>query len=584
MFGCFALIGGLWGKALSLQLFNADIYASLASKQQITQQVLRGERGRIFFKDSVNNTRIPAAINNTKYDVILNPKYIQEELDDNKRQKTVKTLARVFNGVSEADITRILENQDDHWALIKREIDRDKVEKVQNTKIEGVYYKSQPNRIYPEGNLASHILGFVRTGEDNRRFGQYGVEQAFQNVLAGQKGFERKRTDTNGIWLASRKRTLKKPENGDDIVLSIDQTVQYQLEKQLQKMYDKYEPKRAFGAIMNPQTGEIYAMSKRPTFNPNTYSEIEKTSVYRNPFVSFTFEPGSIFKPLTMATGLDTGEITPQTTYVDKGTIEVDNRTIHNVWDEPQGTQTMTNVLEKSLNTGVVFVEQKVGHTRFRKYLRSFGLSEKTGISLPGEVTGHMRNIAKDDHEPRDINFATASFGQGITTTPIRMLSMFSAIVNEGKMVRPRIVDKIISEEGKVTETSVKESEHVFSEETARQLSEMLVSGVDNGFGEEAAVEGYRIGGKTGTSQKPLAKEAGYGKKTIHSFIEFATLKNPQYIMLLSLDNPNAKYSNRTVVPPAGELNAFLVNHFNLEPDRPSKEESKKDTSDNENS
>jgi cell division protein FtsI/penicillin-binding protein 2 len=573
--GILALIGALWVKVFTVQYLQGEGFTKLAKQQQLTEEKLLGERGDIYFRDISTEERVVAAIDDVSYDVILNPKQIANLREPRKstvKETIVTTLSRVVPDTSAEEVKNALSKEDDAWVRIAEDVDSKHVKQARNKDLQGVQFNRKAARTYPNDELGAHLLGYVSSPKPKTRKGKYGVEQEYQDVLQGKAGREKKRTTPNGFWVATRKKHLEKPRDGNDVVLTVDQNIQSKLEQTLKNVYTEENARQAFGAIMNPETGEIYAMAKQPTFNPNTYSEVNNINTFSNPIVNSIFEPGSIFKPLTMAVGLDTDTITPQTTYEDKGSVDVGEYTIENVVGA-RGTQTMTQVLENSLNTGTVFVENKVGHRTFRSYLRSFGLDRPTGVDLPGETTGTMDNLTSvepDNLDNLDSEFATASFGKGISVTPIRMLTAFSAIVNDGKMPQPHVLKTKLSKEGEEQTPDLGDEKRIFSKETSQKLSKMLVSVVDNGFGENAAVEGYRVGGKTGTSQK-LDESGEYTEdKTIHSFIEFATLQDSQYVMLLSVDVPQGQYANRTVVPPAGKLNRFLLNYFNMKPDRPS--------------
>ncbi len=582
--GILVLLGSLFTQIVVLQVVNGDEYADMAMKQQVDTRTLLGKRGDIYFRNLSENNRVLAAVDSVAYDIILSPARLTNVEDPDKARKEVATvLSDNLSEVSESDVREVLQNKTDPWVRFAKNIDAQQIEQIKEHNLSGVGFRRQLSRMYPNEELGAHVLGFVRSqNEDGQieRLGQYGVEQSYQTALQGKSGYEKRRTTLSDIWVSSHERELKQPENGDNLVLSVDQNVQYQLEKTLQDVYEEQEAKQAFGAIMNPQTGEIYAMAKQPSFNPSTYGNVEDSGRYLNPLINSRFEPGSIFKPLTMAIGLDTNSITPTTTYEDTGESTFGSATIRNVWDEPQGTQTMTEVLEKSLNTGTIFVQEQVGDSQFRKYVRSFEINQPTEIDLPAEIRGNISNLSPQNiktEQQRNVQFATASFGKGITVTPIRMLTAFSAIVNDGVMPQPHILKKRISEGGETHNPDfTDDNQQIFSEETADTLAEMLVSVVDNGFGENAAVKGYRIGGKTGSSEKTIedpkdlveGNDAYSEDRTVHSFIQFASLENPKYVMLLSVDEPKGQYANRTVVAPAGELNKYLVNYFDIQPDR----------------
>lgn len=274
---------------------------------------------------------------------------------------------------------------------------------------------------------------------------------------------------------------------------------------------------------------------------------------FLNPIIQYVYEPGSVFKPLTMAAGIDSGAFTPETTFIDKGSVTLNGKTILN-WDKKaNGKITMTEVIEGSVNTGAVFAEQKVGHKTFTAYVKKFGLGENTGIDLPDEVSGSINNLERK--EARDIDFATASFGQGVSVTPIQMISAFSALANGGVLMRPFITE----------ETSPTIVRRVVSGETATKVTGMMESAVEKA--KIAAIQNFRIAGKTGTAFIP--ERGKYSDELIQTFVGFFPVSDPKATILIKLDKPNAPLAGMTVVPAFRELAAFVINHYNIPPDAP---------------
>jgi len=294
-------------------------------------------------------------------------------------------------------------------------------------------------------------------------------------------------------------------------------------------------------------------MASLPNFNPNNYSKYPIQN-FLNPATEKVYEPGSIFKVITMAIGLDSDSITPETTYVDKGSLTINGSTIKN-WDlKAHGRQTMTNVIEQSLNTGAVFAEEQIGRSIFLEYLKKFGLGEISGISLSGEVRGNIKSL---EINPKDINFATASFGQGISVTPVSLLKAVSVIANGGNLVDFAIVQ---GEEDK-------NPQRIISEDAARKTITMMISAVDKAL--VAKIEGYNIAGKTGTAQVPDFVKGGYTKDVINTYIGFAPAYDPKFIILIKLDKPaGAPLAGQTVVPAFRKLAEFIINYYNIPPDR----------------
>ncbi len=387
--------------------------------------------------------------------------------------------------------------------------------------------------------MASQLIGFSSIADDPIGSGRYGAELYHDDTLRGVPG------ETKGDKLIP-------PENGEDLYLTIDRTIQMQAEKILENLVSDFNAQGGTVIVQDPNTGEILAMVNRPNFDPNNYGEFDISS-FLNPAVEAVYEPGSIFKVITMAAGIDSGKITPDTTYYDSGSLTLNGKTIRN-WDlKSYGTVTMTNVIERSLNTGAAFAERTMGHDTFYDYLVKFGLKEKTDVDLPGEILGSLRPL---EYDKRDINFATASFGQGISVTPIRLISALSAIANGGELMRPYVNAEL---EPQVVR-------RVISEETSRQVKDMMVSAVDKA--QIPAIRGYNVAGKTGTAQIPNFSTGGYTDDVINTYIGFAPAYDPQFIILVRLNKPaGAPLAGLSVVPAFRELAQFVINYYGIAPD-----------------
>jgi len=409
--------------------------------------------------------------------------------------------------------------------------------------------------------MAAQVLGFVnRDGE-----GQYGLEGYFDKELGGKAGFLESEQDTFGRQIALGKREEVNPENGLDLVVTLDRAVQYYVDKAVKESVEKHQAERATAIVMEPQTGKIVAMSSYPTFNPNNYNT-EDIANFTNSNISQVYEPGSVFKVITMAAGIDAGLVAPSTTYTDIGEVQVDDRTIKNSDLKAHGQQTMTQVLEASLNTGAVFVVQKLGKYLFNKYLGQFGFTHLTGIDLKGEVDAQI----KDVRQVRDVDLATMAFGQGIAVTPIQMLAAVGAIANDGRLMKPHIVDRILYPSGAVSIDPVVEGQAI-SSQTAQLVSAMMVSVVENGHGQKAGVPGYWIAGKTGTAQIPSPNGGyldGFGN-TIGTFVGFGPVENPRFVMLTRVDKPkDVQFAESSAAPLFGQIAKFLLDYWRIPPTR----------------
>jgi len=308
-------------------------------------------------------------------------------------------------------------------------------------------------------------------------------------------------------------------------------------------------------------------MAEFPNFDLNEYAQESSAAIFQNSAIQKIFEPGSVFKPITMSMALDMQKVTPQTKYVDTGLLKIGGYTIQNFAQKTWGERTMIEVLEKSINTGAVFAENQIGHQNFLKYVEKFGFFDKTGIDLQGEISSLNPNL-KNGHE---INFATASFGQGIEITPIQLFRGMSVIANGGKLIRPYVVSKII-QDGRVKEIIPEVlNQSVISQQAANQLATMMVNVVEKGYGKEAKIPGYYIAGKTGTAQVPWSaigiNKAGYSDQTVQSFIGFAPAYHPRFLILVKLDNPKAQTAEYSAAPIFHDLAKYIVDLWQIPPD-----------------
>ncbi len=371
--------------------------------------------------------------------------------------------------------------------------------------------------------------------------------------------------DAGGRWISVADRELSPAQDGADFVLTINRTVQYEVEKILRETVEQHGADNGTIIAMEPKTGRILAMANYPTFDPNEYSKAEDMNVFLNPAVSLTYECGSVFKPVTMAAGIEEGKISPDTTYVDVGSVKEAGYTIKNSDEKTYGRETMTQVLENSINTGAIFVEKSIGNKTFADYVRSFGFGEKTGIELPAESAGNTENLKS---LKRNIQFYTAAFGQGIAVTPLQLINAYSAIANGGKLMKPQIIAKIIHPDGQEEEIEPQEIRQVVSEDTARKVSLMLRSVVVNGHGKRANVPGYLVGGKTGTAQVAKSGEKGYEENvTIGSFAGYAPIDDPQFAVLVKIFNPkDVQWAESTAAPVFGRVMKFLLEYYKVKP------------------
>lgn len=519
----------LLGRLFYLQIIKGDFYQALAQglSENFTKEQI-ASRGEIFFRNGE-----PLAININWPLVFVTPIEIQE------KEKIAEKLSEILN----LDKNFILEklNKESFYEVIKKRISTEEKQKIQELNLKGVYLGEEEGRYYPQEEFASQLIGFV----DANGNGQYGIEGYYNRLLKGDKN-----------------------QKGKDLYLTIDYTIQFKAEELLKWAKENLSISGGEIIVINPKTGEILALANFPNFNPNQYFNYNNFEIFKNGATQKLFEPGSMFKPITLAGALEEGKITPQTVYQDKGYVKIGGYTIYNFGQKTWGERTMTEVLERSINTGAIFAEQQLGHSKFLDYLNKFGFFRPTGIDLV-EVYSENKELKKG----YEVNFATVSFGQGIEITPLQLITAYTAITNEGKLVKPYLVKKIVSLEEiqEINPLNNNINESIISPKIANQLTAMLVSVVENGSGKLAKIPGYYVAGKTGTAQIPWPSlginKKGYSDETWQSFIGFAPAFNPRFIILVKLTNPQALSSEYSAAPIFKELAKFIIDYWQIPPD-----------------
>lgn len=554
----FFIIGAaILGRLFSLQIIKHKDYVEIAERQQGVSLTLPSKRGTIYWKDK-DGVSIAAALNKEWPAVAVNPSVISEP--DIAAEILGTTLQ-----MSTSTLIALVSKKDDPFEIIARKVEAEKIEAlksaIQATGIRGIQIFPELRRFYPGGNLGAHILGFVNF-EYDRENGQYGIERQFNVSLSGQAGILSSLKDARGNLLFLGRQIVKPREEGSSLTLTIDPNVQKIAEEELAAVIKKWGAVSGAVLIMDPLTGRIIAMGALPTFDPNNYSSVSDLSVFKNPIVDSQFELGSIFKPITIAAGIEERVITPHTTYTDTGEVFVGGFHIRNFDGKAHGTQTMTQVLEKSLNTGAIFVQQLLGEERFYDYLKKFGFGEKTGILFPNEAEGDISNLSRG----RPAEYATASFGQGIAITPLQIAAALSAIANGGTLLEPYLVESIQDDSGNIELFKPKEKRRVLSRETSEALTAMLVSAVQNGFENRAGVPGYFVAGKTGTAQVPYTNRKGYDpNRVIHSFIGYAPAFNPKFLIFIQLNEPKGvQFASTSLSPTFHAIAKYMLNYYQI--------------------
>jgi cell division protein FtsI/penicillin-binding protein 2 len=434
----------------------------------------------------------------------------------------------------------------------------------------GVDFNLTPYRYYPDGTISSQLLGFVNIIDDEEK-GNYGLEEFFNNELFGEYGSVKGEKGAGSLVIANQREYVKS-KKGADLVLTIDRSAQILICQKLEEAVTRFKIDSGTIIVVEPKTGAILAMCSYPSFNPNDYKSVASIDLYNNPALLYQYEPGSTFKTITMSAAIDQNKVNPNTTYEDRGSIMIKGwpKAISNsdyASFGAHGVTTMSQVLEMSLNTGAIFAAQQVGANIFSDYVQNYNFGQTTGIELGAESTGNIENLLVK--KIKEIDVATASFGQGIAVTPLQMVMAYASLANGGLLMKPYIVQEIVYEDGTKDVTSPQPVRQVVSAKTADTISAMLVNVVENGHSKKAAVPGYYIGGKTGTAQV-VSETGGYSTdKYIHSFLGIAPVDNPKFVVIVKLDNPKGfKFAESTAAPIFGEIADFLLKYYKVPKER----------------
>jgi cell division protein FtsI/penicillin-binding protein 2 len=542
-----------------LQVLDHQMYNVLASDQHDLKTKLMPDRGRILIRDRTDGKLYPLAANREAWMVYATPKNMTDPV------KVAQALAPLVN-IPEVDLINKLNKPDDPYENIAKDVPYDAIIKIRELHLEGVAFASQNARLYPEKNMGGQVIGLVTQDDQGNLVGRYGIESSFQEVLAGKSGSLIGEKDATGRRLIFTDQVFREAVNGADLVLTLDRSIQYKACELVRQGVLDYEADNGSIVVADPETGAIMAMCSYPDFDPSDLKNIEDVGVFNNPAVFTAYEPGSVFKAITMASGIEAGKVGPKTTYVDTGLEEIDDHKIKNSDGKANGVQTMQEVMEKSLNTGVIFVQRLLGKKSFLDFVKKFGFGEKTGIGLNPEAAGNISSLDKKG----DIWAATASFGQGITATPIQLVAAYGALANQGKLMKPFIVSEVDYPDGRKEVTKPELLSQPISSRASRLISGMLVSVVENGHGKQAGVKGYWVAAKTGTAQVAKKNGAGYEANEIKAtMLGYAPADDPKFVMLVKFDNPRkSDWAETCAAPVFGNMASYILRYLDVKPTR----------------
>jgi cell division protein FtsI/penicillin-binding protein 2 len=547
---------GLVFRLVDLQLLHHESYRQAAQEEHVSRVDILPRRGAILDRNGY-----PLAASVDTYDVLVD-KHIWGSPD--KTRESAEALADVLNRSTD-DILADLDGSISREVVVARGLDYQASVSVEELRLSGVRLMRSSRRVYPEGNVAPALLGFL--GRDN--FGLAGLEADYDRDLGGAAGALVYERDGTGDVIPTGGQKLVAPEPGADIILTIDRYMQHLAERELDATIKEHKASGGDIIIMDTRTGAIYAMASRPSFDVTQLdlSDEGKVDLYRNRAVTDLYEPGSVFKTITMSAALNEGLVTPQSTYVDEGVAHASGWAITN-WDlGAHGVQTATQILTKSLNTGAVWLSQLLGPDRFYDYVKRFGFGQPTGVGLSGEAPGQMRTPA--DEGWSEVDMATNSFGQGINVTPLQLTTAIAAIANGGRLMRPYVVQEIRrGDESQVTEPVV--VRQVITPETAKTMTDMMEAVVDGITAIYAIdVPGYRVAGKTGTAS--ISVPGGYKPDSyIASFAGFVPSDDPVLAMLVKIDEPkDVPWGSAVCAPVFARLASAILPYLKVAPDSP---------------
>ncbi len=531
------------------QIIRAEELREIGERQNSQTITVPSIRGQIRSRDD-----FPLATNKISYILYSNPKIIED------RDKIAKTIANILSTDS-ASISAQL-SLPLFWVKLGQNIDTEKKKTIESLNIKGIGFQQEYSRFYPEASMAAHLIGFVGKNEEGKNKGYFGVEGRYNEQLEGRAGKLHAIRDALGNQILTDIREEKKID-GRSVKLTLDRTIQYSADKRLKEGVERYRADGGSVIVMESKTGAILGMSSYPRFDPGHYYEYDP-GIYKNPVLSSLYEPGSTFKVLVMAAALDLNLVKPETRCaICSGSISMGEYKIKTWNEEYFPNATMTDVIVHSNNIGMVFVSQKLGLKRALVYLRKFGLGDETGIDLQGETTGTI----KDEKKWYPIDLATTSFGQGISLTPIQLITAINSLANQGRLMQPYVVDEIATEDGRRIKIKPKEREKTVSRETSKIITSMMVEATENGEAKWAKIKNYKIAGKTGTAQIPVAGHYD-PSQTIASFVGYFPSSDPRVTMLVLVNRPKTSiYGSETAAPIFFSIVRDIIKYYNLPSD-----------------
>ena len=550
-------------RLFQLQIIDNEKYLALADAEQMKRFEIPAQRGLIYAMDGKTPTKL--VMNESIYTVFADPQMIK----DDEKSEIISKIKEVAGGNVRDGFESLLDKKESRYQILATKISRKQAEMIKESDFTGIGFQETSQRVYPEGQLASQVLGFV-----NSEGGQYGIEGALNDELSGKDGQLKTVTDVSGVPLTIGSRDIDTPaEDGKNVVLSIDRNIQAQAEKILKNKLESSGAKDGSVIVMYPQTGKVMAMANYPTYNPAEFSTVTNASVFTNGTTTSAYENGSVIKSLTMAMGIDTGVVSPSDTYYNKDFVEIEDRTIKNAELGHTGMITFQTAMNYSLNTGMVEIASRLGggqinktarDTMYNYYHDRFGLGEKTGVEVY-EEKGTV--ISPENAEGNAVRYSNMSFGQGMNTTMIQTASAFSSIINGGTLYKAIVINGEITSSGEYKQADAEvRQENVIKSTTSDQIRDVLVT-ARNSVGTTNDLAGYRVGGKTGTSQ--TIENGGYvDYQTIGSYLGFGGNNTPKFVIMVAVSGAGQNLQGTQDAGPIfTELSNWMLTYLKIQPE-----------------
>ncbi len=550
-------------RLFQLQIIDNEKYLALADAEQMKRFEIPAQRGLIYAMDGKTPTKL--VMNESIYTVFADPQMIK----DDEKSEIISKIKEVAGGNVRDGFESLLDKKESRYQILATKISRKQAEMIKESDFTGIGFQETSQRVYPEGQLASQVLGFV-----NSEGGQYGIEGALNDELSGKDGQLKTVTDVSGVPLTIGSRDIDTPaEDGKNVVLSIDRNIQAQAEKILKNKLESSGAKDGSVIVMDPQTGKVMAMANYPTYNPAEFSTVTDASVFTNGTTTSAYENGSVIKSLTMAIGIDTGVVSPSDTYYNKDFVEIEDTTINNAVLGHTGMITFQTAMNYSLNTGMVEIASRLGggqinktarDTMYNYYHDRFGLGEKTGVEVY-EEKGTV--ISPENAEGNAVRYSNMSFGQGMNTTMIQTASAFSSIINGGTLYKPIVINGEITSSGEYKQADAEvRQENVIKSTTSDQIRDVLVT-ARNSVGTTNDLAGYRVGGKTGTSQ--TIENGGYvDYQTIGSYLGFGGNNTPKFVIMVAVSGAGQNLQGTQDAGPIfTELSNWMLTYLKIQPE-----------------